>query len=264
MSVQVPTGLGIGANCEKYEGRERVMWHQAVSRLGAAWSYSWGRLDVGPGYMPAVFPEAKGVCSAADLLAWKHMMMARGLQWDQLTWTFCNEPEDAGLTVDEIVTMLVEQVAEFRKARIRLRILGFNNNINTLRAFEFGVMLTQEARQAGLLVSPAFHLWCAPQYVAQVWARQRQWLAGYGDRLAPAVITECGPGAMQPMSEWLRFMPLAYALLDDPLVGGIAPFCAYPKVEGLVERHPGMMLADGTLTPLGTQYVAEVQRRAAL
>lgn len=259
MSIQVPLGLGIGTNVETYYGNERAMWQQAVSRLGAQWSYSWSRLDVGPGYVPAIYPEARGVCSANDLIAWKHRMIARGLQWDQLTWTICNEPESSGLTPREIASLVVRQLGEFDQADIRLRIIYPNNNINTERSFDFGVELFQRTRQAGVFISPAFHLWCEPQYVEQVWTRQRQWLAGYGARLAPAIITECGPGPSCPMSQWLEFMPLAYRLLDDPLIGGLAPFAAYPKQTGGV--YPGMMLPDGTLTELGSQYVAERRRR---
>lgn len=261
MTIQVPLGLGIGTNVETFDGRERAMWHQAVSRLGARWSYSWSRLDVGPGYVPSIHPEYKGVCSANDLLAWKRRMTAGGLQWDQLTWTFCNEPENSGKTPREIAGAVVRQLGEFDKADIRLRIIYPNNNINTERSFDFGVELFQRTRQAGVFLSPSCHLWCEPQYVPAVWSRYRNWVAGYGERLGPITITECGPGPMAPMSQWLEFMPLAYALLDDPLVGGLAPFSAYPKTRDGVERYPGFMLPDGTLTALGVQYVAERRRR---
>lgn len=258
MSIQVPLGLGIGANVETFTGSERAMWQQAINRLGSAWSYSWSRLDVGPGYVPGAYPEWQ-IVSANDLIAWKHRMIARGLQWDQLTWTFCNEPEDSGKTPREIASAVVRQLVEFDIADIRLRIIFPNNNINTDRSFNFGVELFQRTRQAGVLLSPAFHLWCEPQHVAMVWARYRQWLAGYGQRLAPATITECGPGPIAPTAQWLEFMPLAYRLLDDPLIGALAPFAAYPKQTGGI--YPGLMLPDGTLTALGSQYVAERQRR---
>jgi hypothetical protein len=257
----VPTGLGIGANVE-HQPDQPAAWQQAVQTLGASWSYSWGRLAVGPGYMPSIFPEAKGICSAHELAVWRVGMIDAGLQWDELTFTICNEPEASGVTPRELARLVLWQLCEFDAANIRLRIIFPNNNINTPESFAYGVEAFQRVRQAGVLVSPSCHLWCAPQYVPAVWSRYRNWIEGYGDRLAPVTITECGPGGMQPMSEWLRFMPLAYAILDDPRVGALAPFAAYPKFRAGVERHPGMMLPDGTLTPLGAQYVAEVQRRA--
>lgn len=265
MAVFVPEGLGIGANCEKFVGQEHQMWQQAMTALGARWSHSWGRLDVGPGYLPAVFPEAKGVCPAHELIAWKNRMIARGLQFDQLSWICCNEPENSGKSVDEVIDLVVEQVLEFRRARIRLRLLFPNNNINTWESFRFGVRLVEEARQALTLISPAFHLWCAPQYVPQVWSRYRNWISGYGERLPPVVITEAGPGSMQSMETWLEFMPLAYQLLDDPIVGALAPFAAYRKVRDengtVVERHPGFISPEGVPNALGQQYIAERQRR---
>lgn len=261
MSMYVPTGLGIGANCEKFTGQERAMWQQAMDRLGAAWSYTWGRLDVGPGYLPSVHPEWQGICSANDLLAWKHRQMARGLPWDELSWVWCNEPEACGKTPREVASLVVRQLAEFDRADIRLRLLFPNGNINTLENFDYTREVTQRVRQAGVLISPAVHIWCEAQYVPMVWDRYRNWIEGYGDRLAPITITEAGPGPNCTMAQWLAMLPLVYALLDDPRVGAVAPFAAYPKHRLGIERHPGLMLPDGSLNELGRQYVAERQRR---
>ena len=66
-----------------------------------------------------------------DLLAWKHRQVARGLQWDQLTWSCCNEPEASNVTPRELASLVVRQLAEFDRADIRLRLIFPNNNINT-------------------------------------------------------------------------------------------------------------------------------------
>lgn len=261
MAFFVPTGLGIGTNVETHP--DQLASHaQAMQTLGARWSYSWGRLPVGPNYMPSLFPEARGVMTATELCAWRNAMISAGQQWDQLTWTFCNEPEASGKTPLDLTRLITAQLAQFALANIRLRIVFPNNNINTQASFDYGVEAFQRVRQAGVLVSPGVHLWCEAQYVPAVWDRYRAWIEGYGDRLAPITITECGPGPMCSMEQWLEFMPLAYRLLDDPRVGALAPFAAYPKTLGDVERHPGFMLRDGTLTPLGVQYRAEMARRS--
>lgn len=120
----VPTGLGVGANVETFSGRERLMWQQAMDRLGAGWSYDWGRLDVGPGYVPSIHPEHAGVCSANDLLAWKHRQMARGLPWNGLSWICCNEPEASGKTAREWRERS-EKSAQTRASPYSSRLLGW-------------------------------------------------------------------------------------------------------------------------------------------
>jgi hypothetical protein len=260
MSFFVPSGLGLGVNAETFPA-QASMWQFAVDRLRPKWTYNWGRLAVGPGYMPSIFPEARGVCSAHELAVWRVGMIDAGLQWDELTWTICNEPEASGMTPRELARQVLWQLCEFDAANIRLRIVFPNNNINTPESFAYGVEALQRVRQAGVLVSPSCHLWCEPQYVPAVWNRYRTWIEGYGDRLAPVTITEAGPGPFCTTAQWLEMLPLVYALLDDPRVGAVAPFAAYPKHRQGVERHPGLMLPDGTLTAIGRQYVAEHTRR---
>ena len=181
MAVFVPQGLGMGCNVETH-ANQQAAHAQAMRVLAPRWSYSWSRLAVGPNYVPAIFPEWE-IIPARDLAVWRVQMIDAGLQWDQLTWTFCNEPENSNMEPREIARAIVRQLYEFDNANIRLRVITPNGNINTQRSLNFGIDLFQRTRQAGVLLAPACHVWCGAQYVPQVWARYREWIEGYGDKL---------------------------------------------------------------------------------
>ena len=265
----VPRGLGLGVNSERLPD-PTAGWHQAVGALRPAWTHSWGRLAVGPNYMPSIFPESSGIVPAAQLTEWASRMAAAGYKFQGLTWQICNEPWCYyQITPRDLIDLVKAQDREFRRANLKARYVFPNENTNGGNFDRFREYF-QEARQERLLVTPGAHFWEKGQHLLDTIDNFFDWWAGYGyfSVAMPIVVTECGPGRWESMDTWLQTMPTMYALLDKrhpvigaPMVAALAPFAAYPKEDAGVERHPGLMLPDGALTALGQQYVAERTRR---
>lgn len=258
-----PLGLGIGVNSEKLPD-PAASWHLAVNRLRPAWTHSWGRLIVAPNYMPSIFPESSGIVPASSLLSWASRMVSAGYNPHGLSWQICNEPWGYyQVSPNDLVDLIAAQSREFDRARLDAAFVVINENVNGSN-FDRTVAYYQRIRQRRIHARLGVHFWEKGQHLRDTIENFFAWWAGYGDwsTAMPIIITECGPGLRESMNTWLETMPTMYAMLDrrhpesgKKMVAALAPFSAYPKLEGTLERHPGFMLPDGTLTPLGEQYL---------
>lgn len=270
MSFYKPKGLGLGINSERLPDPTHG-WHRANNALQPAWSHSWGRLFVGPNYMPSIFPEAHGIVSASELSQWRDGMIAAGARWNELFWQICNEPWGYhGVSALDMIGLIKAQDREFDRAGIKAQFVVINENINDnkdkpISNYDMVRKYYEHVRQYRLHVTLGIHVWEMDWNLLNTIENFFGWWAGYGDwsTTMPIIITECGPGSFQPMSKWLDTMPIMYSLLDrrhpvngKKMVHALAPFCAYPKVTPGLERHPGFLSVEGVPNALGEQYLA--------
>lgn len=254
---QLPVGLGMGVNVE---GSATAL-ALALDVLQPGWFYHWRQWPPSnhPGFVPALQPcpgpgHPPYLQPAPVIEGFRLAMRQAGADLDAVPWIVGNEPEFSGWTPEQTAAAIAEQVRVLWDVGLTPNVIAPGSNITTPEHLVYLDAWRNAAARNGLAYTLAIHIYeHRTDMLDFAWRRFVTTL----DHEEQVLVTECGAGANRTMDEWLSVMPWFYELASEPQVRALAPFSAYLRnVHG---EYPGFMLHDGTLTPLGEQWV-QIQR----